>query len=145
MTEPGTVLGLDYGTVRVGVAGSDPERRTAFPIAVVAVDDEVWDRLQTIVDERGAQLLVIGLPVGLSGHEGPAARAARDFGAELSRRTGVEVCFADERFTTRSAEEMLIGSNVKRRKRRTVIDAVAAAVMLQNFLDTRPDDITSVP
>lgn len=137
MTEPGCVIGLDYGTHRIGVAASDPGRTTAFPVTVIAVDDELWDHLKRLISERRATLVVVGLPVGLSGDEGRAAHAARSMAAELATHVDVPIEFADERFTTRSAEQMLVASNVKRRKRRSVIDAMAATVMLQNYLDTR--------
>lgn len=137
MTEPGVVIGLDYGTRRIGVAASDPGRVTAFPVAVVEVSDDMWVTLEEIIRERRASLIVVGLPVGLSGGEGESARAARAMAEELRDRTGLSVEFADERFTTRSAEQLLVASNVKRRKRRSVIDSVAATVMLQNYLDTR--------
>lgn len=136
MTEPGTVIGLDYGTKRIGVAASDPGRTTAFPVAVVEVDDGIWDRLSEIIEDKGARLVVVGLPVGLSGDEGGSAQAARALGRELETRLGVTVEFADERFTTRSAEQLLVSSNVRRRKRRVIIDSVAATLMLQNYLDT---------
>ena len=137
MTEPGTVIGIDYGTRRIGVAASDPGRVTAFPVAVIDVDASMWDRLQEIIDERRGTLIVVGLPVGLSGVEGSSAQAARAMATELAERTGLPVEFADERFTTRSAEQLLVASNVKRRKRRSVVDSMAASVMLQSYLDTR--------
>jgi putative Holliday junction resolvase len=137
VTEPGTVIGIDYGTRRIGVAASDPARVTAFPVAVVDVDDDMWERLVEVVRDREATLVVVGLPVGLSGAEGASALAARTLGEELGRRTGLPIEYADERFTTRSAEQLLVASNVKRRKRRTVVDSMAASVMLQSYLDTR--------
>ncbi len=137
MSEPGAVIGLDYGTRRVGVASCDPRRVTAFPVAVVEVADDMWEQLQVLVTERRATLIVVGLPISLSGHEGESARAARAFAQELGSRTGLPVEFADERFTTSSAEQLLVASNVRRRKRRSVVDAMAATLMLQNYLDTR--------
>ena len=137
MSEPGVVIGLDYGTHRVGVAASDPGRVTAFPVDVVLVDDDLWTRLREIIEQRQATLIVVGLPVSLSGAEGESAQAARRFAAEVGHRASIPVEFADERFTTRSAEQLLVASNVKRRKRRSVIDSMAATVMLQNYLDTR--------
>lgn len=137
MTEPGPVIGIDYGTRRIGVAASDPRRMTAFPVAVVEVGEDMWDQLGEIIAARGATLVVVGLPVGLSGVEGRSAQAARHLGTELADRTGLPVEYADERFTTRSAEQLLVTSNVKRRKRRSVVDSMAASVMLQNYLDTR--------
>ena len=137
MSEPGVAVGIDYGTKRIGLAASDPARRTAFPVGVIEVSDTVIASIAEAAAERSATLLVVGLPVGLSGSEGESARAARRLGDHLAAETGLPVEYADERFTTRSAEQLLVSSNVKRRKRRTVVDAMAAAVMLQNYLDTR--------
>lgn len=137
MIEPGVVIGLDYGTHRVGVAASDPGRTTAFPVTVVEVDDSIWDRLEELIREKEATLVVMGLPVGLSGQEGASAKAAQSMAQELGTRIEIPVEFADERFTTRTAEQLLVASNVRRRRRRSVVDSMAAAVMLQNYLDTR--------
>jgi len=75
--------------------------------------------------------------VGLSGREGPAARLARNFGAEITDATGLDVTFLDERFTTSTAETAMLSANVRRSRRRQSIDKVAAAVILQAFLDRR--------
>lgn len=137
MTE-GRVLGLDPGERRIGVALSDPTGIIAQPYKVI--DRQVADpvaAVRKLVREHDVTTVVIGLPVSLSGDEGPAAQAAREFGATMQSALDVEVCFHDERFTTVTAEEALIASGVSRRERRDLRDKVAAAVMLQSYLDAR--------
>lgn len=122
------------------MAVSDPLRITAQPWGVIdRRDDDVPDALRKLIAETGATLIVVGLPVALAGHEGASAAAARAFGAEVTDICGVPVEFADERFTTTVAERALLEGGVKRSKRREVRDKVAAAVMLQAYLDrTQP-------
>lgn len=136
----GRVLALDPGTTRIGVAVSDPLRIVATPLEVLAAQD-YGVALRRLVDEYRPTLIVVGLPVGLSGREGPAATAARGFGARVAELTGVPVEFVDERFTTATAESAMLEGGVKRRDRRQNVDKVAAAVILRHFLDrSRPPD-----
>lgn len=79
--------------------------------------------------------VVVGLPVSLSGDEGVAAEKARDLGAQVEESTGCEIVFFDERFTTVQAEAALLEGGVRRRKRRDTVDKIAAAMMLQGYLD----------
>jgi putative Holliday junction resolvase len=130
----GRVLGIDYGTHRVGLALSDELRITAQPLEVVARADAV-NRIAAIVVEMKVAEIVMGLPVGLSGKEGPAAFEARLLGDEVAKATGLAVTFADERFTTSTAERAMLAANVRRSRRRETVDKVAAAVILQAFLD----------
>ena len=91
--------------------------------------------LRSLVDEYGVELVVVGLPVHLSGEEGTAAEAARAFADSVAAATGLPVELQDERFTTVTAEEALLEGGVRRRERREIRDKVAAAVMLQGYLD----------
>jgi putative Holliday junction resolvase len=132
------VLGIDVGSVRIGLAVSDETHTLASPLATLPNDPRtLWPRLAREMKEREVTRVVIGLPRRLDGSEGEAAEHARRFAAELTRRTAHEVEFWDERFTTAAAERSLIESGVRRRRRREVIDAVAAAVLLQSWLDAR--------
>jgi putative Holliday junction resolvase len=128
------VLGVDYGTKRVGLAVSDPLGMTAAPHSVVSPDDVV-ESVVTLVKELDIGTIVVGLPTGLDGGEGASARAARRLADELRAVTGVDVALADERFTSRLAEERLLTSGMRRRKRRESVDKVAAAIILQDYLD----------
>ncbi len=129
-------LGIDYGTKRVGLAISDGLGLTARPLEVVA-RTEVTTRVEEIVSTYGVTRLIIGLPTGLGGHEGTSAEGARDLGEELAAKTGIEVEYVDERFTSRMAEGALIDAGMRRRKRRETVDKVAAAIILQEYLDAQ--------
>lgn len=130
----GRVLGLDYGHKRVGIAVSDATRVVAQPLEVVTRSSAAA-RVRELCQEYEISLIVVGLPTSLSGTEGPAAEAARRFGAEIALATRLPVAFVDERFTSSTAEKAMIEAGVKRRKRRQGVDKVAASVILQGFLD----------
>jgi len=127
-------LGVDCGSKRVGLAVSDAAGILASPLEVVA-RAEAPARVATLVEELGIGGLVVGLPTGLSGGEGRSAAEARVLGAELAAATGLPVQFVDERFTSRLAEEALIETGMRRRRRRATVDKAAAALILQGFLD----------
>jgi putative Holliday junction resolvase len=129
-------LGIDYGTKRVGLAISDGLGMTARPLEVVARTDVV-SHVEDVVSTYGVTRLIIGLPTALGGHEGASAEGARSLGEELAEATGVEVEYVDEKFTSRMAEEALLDAGIKRRKRRETVDKVAAAIILQAYLDRR--------
>jgi putative holliday junction resolvase len=132
-------LGVDLGERRIGLALSDPTRTVASPHDVLRRSgDPVADR-QAIVETaraRGASVIVVGLPLSLSGGAGPAARAALAEVEALRAIAGdIEVTVHDERLTTVTAERSLIEARMRREARRRVVDKVAAAVMLQSWLE----------
>jgi putative Holliday junction resolvase len=130
----GPILGIDYGTRRIGLAVSDPEGRFAFPTQALVRRDPERDmaRLRALVRERDIQRIVVGLPIHMDGREGPEAQAARAFGRALGAATGLAVDMLDERWTTREAERALRGA---RRKRREAVDSAAAAILLRTWLE----------
>ena len=129
-------LGLDAGTVRVGVAATDPTGTIASPVTTLRRDDpDLFERIRAEARARGAARIVVGLPRAMSGGEGPAAESARRFADEVARRTGLPVEMWDERLTSVQAERSLVATGVRRRRRRDVVDAVAAGLMLQAWLD----------
>jgi putative Holliday junction resolvase len=130
------VLGVDYGTKRVGLAVSDALRLTASPHSVVS-PSSIVDVVANLVKELGIGTIVVGLPTGLSGGEGASASEARRLAEELGTATGVEVVLLDERFTSRMADQKLIESGKTRRARRETVDKVAAAIILQDYLDNQ--------
>jgi putative holliday junction resolvase len=132
------VLGIDVGTVRVGLAVSDETYTLATPLATIPNDSRtMWARIAREMEDRDVDRVVIGLPRRLDGGEGDASHHARQFAAGLALRTATPIELWDERFTTTIAERSLIESGVRRKRRREVIDAVAAAVLLQSWLDAR--------
>jgi putative pre-16S rRNA nuclease len=136
----GPRIGVDVGSVRVGVAASDRDGLLATPVATLARDvDGGADlrRLADLVIERDAVELVVGLPRSLSGGEGPAAQAARDYAERLAVLVHpVPVRLVDERLSTVTAQQQLRRSGVRERQGRAVVDQAAAVVILQLALDT---------
>ncbi len=140
-TRTGRVLGVDLGTRRIGLALTDPTRTVASPHAVLARSaspDADRAAILAVAREHDAATIVVGLPLSLSGREGPAARAARAEIAALQDAAGsaITVVAHDERLTTVTAEAALTEGRVPRRTRREVVDKVAAAVMLQSWLES---------
>ncbi|RLE16861.1 MAG: Holliday junction resolvase RuvX [Actinobacteria bacterium] len=136
------ILGLDPGERRIGVAVSDATCTIASPVEFV--DRQTRDHEQRLIDlcsEWEIVEIVVGFPMSLDGTEGPAATRAREFGESVKRLTGLPVAFQDERFTTVTAERALLEGGVRRRSRRNKRDQVAAAVMLQAFLDRRRHEL----
>jgi putative Holliday junction resolvase len=133
----GRVIAFDPGSKRIGVALSDPLRIVAAPHAVLDAHDP-WREIMELLEEYEPSEIVVGLPMSLSGEEGPAAQRARAFGEELERRSGRSIVWVDERFTTKTAEEALIEGGVRRRERKQSVDKVAAAVILQHYLSSHP-------
>jgi putative Holliday junction resolvase len=133
---PGRVLALDPGSRRVGTAVSDPLGISAQPHGVLdATDPRLMEQIARLGIDLGVERIVVGLPVSLNGSEGPAAAEARRFAAEVARSTGLPVDLLDERFTTVSAERVLVQAGLSGRRRRAVRDRVAAAILLQAYLD----------
>jgi putative Holliday junction resolvase len=134
----GRILGLDPGTRRIGVAVSDALQMTAQPRqALDASASALMERINALAAEVEAERIVVGLPISLNGNEGPAAQAARDFAAKVAEATGLPVELQDERFSTATAERVLVEAGLRRSRRRRVRDGVAAAVFLQAYLDGR--------
>lgn len=133
----GRILALDPGTKRVGVAISDALGITAQPLEVIAAD-RALERISELIDEYDVEQVVVGLPISLDGSEGSSAAAARSLGEKVRRSVPIPVAYVDERFTTRTAEASLIEANVRRRRRKDVVDKVAAAVILREYLAARP-------
>lgn len=133
----GRVLALDLGEKRIGVAISDATRTIATALAVINRTSRQADFAQIgrLLAEQQANLLVVGLPVMLDGSEGEKAAWVRDYAAALQEALQVSVVFTDEAFTTVQAENSLRARGHKGRKIRQNVDAVAAALILQSYLD----------
>jgi putative Holliday junction resolvase len=131
------LLGVDYGSVRVGLAVSDPERKIAFPLATYTRSNREQDAryFSALVREEAIAVIVVGLPVHLDGREGKKAAEARAFGAWLGQTTGLPIVFWDERFTSVEAEEHLWAAGLTHKRRKERRDRVAAQILLQAYLD----------
>lgn len=138
--EPGRRLGIDVGSVRIGVACSDPDAILATPVETVRRNrsDAHLARLAGLVGELRAVEVVIGLPRTLADRTGPSARDAIELADALAKRIDpVPVRLADERLTTVSAQRSLHGAGVRSKGQRRIIDQAAAVAILQTWLDQR--------
>ena len=136
----GRVMALDVGDVRIGVAVSDLMGIIANPLETYTRKGDITRDVNYIVQLAKAHevsLFVSGLPLGLNGLENEQTRKTREFVDALTAATDIPVKFMDERFTTLSAERVLIEGNVRRENRKKVIDKVAATIILQNYLDSK--------
>lgn len=133
-------IAVDAGSVRVGVATSDPAGVLATPVTVLRRDrrgGHDLDELASLVAERGAVEVLVGLPRSMSGGEGPAAVTARAYAAELAARIApVDVRLVDERLSTVEAARGLRSAGLRSKAARAVVDAAAAVVILQHALDS---------
>lgn len=133
----GVVVAVDVGTVRVGVAASDPGRVLASPVGTFPAGDVAG--VAAVIAERGAVRVVVGLPRTLAGRSGPSVAMARSYAERLTPLVApVPVDLVDERLTTVVAERALVGAGVRGRVRRAVIDQAAAVALLQGVLDGAP-------
>jgi putative Holliday junction resolvase len=132
------VLGIDYGSKRIGLALSDEMAMIAQPLEFVPAEplSNALERLAAITRERGVGKIVVGLPRNMDGSYGPAAEKARGFVAALQAKVATPIRTWDERLTTVSANRALIAAGMSRQKRKTKVDQTAAAILLQSFLDS---------
>lgn len=134
-------MGLDYGSVTVGVAISDALLLTAQGIEVIRRKDEnklrqTYARIEQLVEEYDVEKIVVGYPKNMNNTIGERAIKSEDFAKTLERRTGLPVILFDERLSTVSAHNAMIEGNMRREKRAKVVDKVAAVFILQTYLDS---------
>jgi len=130
------LLGLDYGARRVGIAVSDETETVAFAVGThtTPADGSLVERLRRLAAERGVRALVVGLPLEESGREGETAARARVFAAKIGAALGLPVALLDERYSSREATAFLRAGG-RRRRPRGEVDALAAEIILQQYLD----------
>ncbi len=132
------VLGIDFGTVRVGVAVSDPLRIIAQSVGAFTNNKEIYETIVNIARQYDVGLVVIGMPFTLKGEKGVKAGEVDKFMSRLKEKLGIDVVAWDERFTSRIAQQTLIQMGTTKKQRRTDkgrVDAMASALILQSFLD----------
>lgn len=141
------IMALDPGTKRIGVALSDELGWTARPLETFERRTLAQDvaHIRRLVQEHEVHEIVMGLPIRLNGEMGPEAEGVKQFIQQLEASLDVPVVAWDERLTTKSAEELLIQANVSRKKRRGVVDRIAAAILLQSYLRSHSTDHDRVP
>jgi putative Holliday junction resolvase len=134
------ILGIDFGSRRLGLAVSDETGRIALPLPPVecAGAEKDLEAIGALARERAIERVVVGLPLGLDGRKGAQAEAAERFAAALREGLGLPVELLDERFSTREAEQALEASGRRgRKKKKAVLDSVAATVLLRTYLERR--------
>lgn len=131
------IIGLDVGTKTIGVAVSDPMGWIAQGVTTIRRKNLPSDlaEISRLVQEFEAQEILIGLPLNMNGTEGPSVQMARDFAAAIAEQIDIRITFRDERYSTVAAERTLLEGDVSRRKRKQVIDKMAAVFVLQGYLD----------
>jgi putative holliday junction resolvase len=136
---PGRVAGIDYGTVRIGIAVTNPEQTIASPLENYTRGSREQDakRFQRLVADEGIVGFVVGLPIHLDGGESQKSTEARQFGQWLAETTGLAVEFFDERFTSHEAEQFLLAADMTRKRRKKRMDMLAAQIMLSAYLEHR--------
>ncbi len=137
--QTGRILGLDYGSHRIGAAVSDPLGITAQPLPAIPRQGDSRDieAISDLIRKYSVATVLLGLPLTLGGEEGTQARKARLFGEKIRERLGIPVETWDERLTTVQAERHLISAGMRRAKRKEVRDSLSAVFLLQSALDYR--------
>lgn len=134
------ILGLDVGSKTVGVAISDEFGWTAQGIETIKINEDEdeygLDRIGQIIKEYGVSKIVVGLPKNMNGTIGPRGEASQKFGQLLEKTFHIPVVFWDERLSTMAAERVLLEADMSRKKRKKVIDKMAAVMILQGYLDS---------
>ncbi len=131
-------IGLDVGDRRIGVAKTDALNITAQGVGVVYVKSKIektYEQIAQIIKDENAEMLVVGLPRNMNGTLGPQAEKVKNFVAELMEYADVETEYFDERLTTVSAQRALLEGDVSRKKRKGVVDQLAAVIILQSWMD----------
>lgn len=131
------IAGLDLGDKTIGVAVSDLRRQVATPIEVIRREKFTIDagKLMALLEARGAFGIVLGLPLNMDGSSGPRVQATQAFARNLEKLTALPICYWDERLSTVAAERALLEADTSRKRRKEVIDQVAAGYILQGALD----------
>ena len=138
----GRILGLDFGTMTVGVAVSDPLMITAQGLEIIRRDRpskirKTYARIEELICQYEVEKIVLGLPKHMNGDEGDRVKETREFGEALERRTGLPVVYWDERLTTVAADKAMIEMEIRREKRREFVDEIAAMFILQGYMDSQ--------
>lgn len=132
------IISVDYGDARTGIAACDKLQMLASPVCVIAEKDRerLISKIAEIAKERKAEQFCVGMPRNMDGSYGFRSDACRKFGEELQQATGIPVVFRDERLTTVSAHGILNSNDVRGKKRKNVVDAVSAVLILEEYLKT---------
>lgn len=132
------IMSVDYGDVRTGIAVCDKMQILASPVCVITERnrDRLLEKIAALASEKKVERFCVGLPKNMDGTYGFRCDACREFGELLEQKTGISVFFQDERLTTVSAHNILNSTDVRGKKRKAVVDAVSAVIILEDYLKT---------
>ena len=132
------IMSVDYGDVRTGIAVCDRMQILASPVCVITEKDreKLADKIKDLAIERKVERICVGVPQNMDGSYGFRSDACKEFGALLNEKTGIQVDFQNERLTTVSAHNILNTMDVRGKKRKTVVDAVSAVLILEDYMNS---------
>lgn len=134
----GRVLGIDFGMKRIGLARSDPMKIIASPLKTITAGKNLEETVDLVTKElEGVELIILGLPLLLSGKDSDTTKMVREFATLLETKSGLPLILWDERLTSKQVEKLMIEGNVSRKKRAAHVDTMSATLILQNYLDTQ--------
>lgn len=133
------ILSVDYGDMRTGIAVCDRMEILASPVTVIkqSYEPKLILEIKAIAEKQKAELIVVGLPKNMDGSEGERAEKCKNFALRLNEETGIETVMWDERLTTVSAHRALSDNNVRGQKRKDVVDAVSAVMILESYISSK--------
>ncbi len=140
------IMGLDYGDATMGVAMSDETLLIAQPLETIRRENanqmrKTYRRIEQLIEEYDVKTIVLGLPLNMNGTKGTRAIICESIGEDLKRRTGIDVIMWDERLTTVEAHEILDAAELNYKDKAKVVDKIAAAIILQGYLDSKKEEI----
>ncbi len=144
MSSTQRILGIDYGSKRIGLSTSDPLGILATPYGMLKNDSGIWSQLRAIVKKEALGSIVVGMPLTLRGERGGKAKEVENFIERLKVETELDVFWRDERFTTSMAQHTLNQMNTKKKSRNAkdgTLDSMSAAILLQDYLDSRKNSL----
>ena len=130
-------LAIDYGIKRTGLAICDPGETVASPLVVIEGQKDLLQKIKEVAEAENAEEIVLGLPLNMDGTAGSQAKLVLEFGEQLEKILEIPVHYQDERLSTFGAEEKLAGGELSRKKRQKRLDAIAAAAILEAFLEDK--------
>jgi len=145
METPKRILGIDYGSRRIGFSLSDPLGIIATPYETLRNDETIWKYIRAIVERESVGAFVIGMPVTLRGDKGKKAQEVDAFAERLRSEIGLDVFPWDERYSTSIARQTLLDMNTRKKSRNAkngTLDSMAAAITLQSYLDSRKNSLS---
>lgn len=130
----GSIIGIDYGAKKIGLAVSSPDRVISLPLALIENNNKVFDEILSSIRSKKTVGLVLGLPVNMDGSESPSSEKIYQFAKKISEKTNLPIYLQDERRTSRAADSLLLIAGFSRKKRNALDDSIAASLILETCL-----------